>query len=94
MENTYLVVIDFLESKEELAPSIYWFTEKEKAINFAKEQIDYRRKIYEKEKNFFMDFFQWIYYVPWILDIRVREIPMDFYISNKDYQKHANCLAK
>ena len=58
MKNTYLVIIDFLQSKDELAPSIYWFTEKEKAINFAKEQIDYRKEIYEKEKNFFMDFFQ------------------------------------
>lgn len=97
MKNLYVVVKDYIQSKDTLAPDIIWFTEKEKAINFAKEQIDFRSEVYKDKKQYknrFMDFFQWKLYIPWLIDICVREIPIDLYISNKDYQKHPNCLAK
>lgn len=94
MKEIYLVVIDFLKEKNGLAPNIYWFSEKEKAINFSKEQIEYRKNIYKNDKNKWIDYIQWGLYIPWKIDIRVRNIPIDFYISNKDYQNYINSLSK
>jgi hypothetical protein len=97
MENLYVVVKDYIQSKDTLAPDIIWFTDKQQAIDFAKEQIDFWSNVYKDKKQYknrFMDFFQWKLYIPWLIDICVREIPIDLYHASKTYQKHPNCLSK
>lgn len=82
------------ERKKERISETHAFSDKETALAFAQEQIDYYKEIYNKEKDYFMDYFQWKFYINNKFDISLNEIWIDYIVPKKTAQLHANCLSK
>ena len=96
MENWKIKTIFLVvkERKKEWITETNAFSDKETALAFAQEQIDYYKKIYNKEKDYFMDYFQWKFYINNKFDISLNEIWIDYIIPEKIAKLKANCLAK
>lgn len=84
------------ERKKEWISETHAFSDKETALAFAQEQIDYYKEIYSKEykeKNYFMDYFQWKFYIYNKFDISLNEIWIDRIVPRKKVELHPNCLS-
>lgn len=93
MNIIYNVVKEYLED-ESILPTIYAFTDKDEALAFTQQEIDYRNDIYKDEENKQYDYFQWFLYIPWKFDLRLRITDLDMIHASKKAQKHPNCLSK
>ena len=97
MENWKIKTIFLVvkERKKERLSETHAFSDKETALAFAQEQIDYYHKAYKpKPWNFFMNYFQGKYYINNKFDISLNEIWIDYITPEKIAKLKANCLAK
>lgn len=90
---TIFLVVE--ERKDEWISNTNAFSDRETALAFAQEQIDYYHKILKPEPTgFVMDYFAWRYYIQNKFDISLNEIWIDYVIPKKKARLCPNCLSK